>query len=867
MSAGTPYFGIDFGTTNSSMAWCDPENGRADILLNAEGEEKTPSVVYFGEDDEVIVGKYAEEKLKEVENSPDPEEREDVAQRIVRSIKRNLLAPPVIPIPGGKLVRPVEVVARILGKLKDDAQEEHFGGEEIERVVITCPATFGAQQRQVIFDAAGMVGFGRVELLEEPTAAAFTVTKQGQKVGKGVLIYDLGAGTFDLSVVVRDDDGTFRVAMEPDGDPRCGGDDLDLALYEHCEGIAQEQLGRRISLTGDVDEVFLRQCRSRKENLSYGKTSKFSSYLSSGDRSQRFKYEVSREAFEGLIEPRIEGTVRMTARLWSEVKDRAEAVVLIGGSSRVPLVERMLRDTLDEKPRNFAGKDYAVALGAAYRAYELWKEKPGPHREVEKPEVEEYRRAVHSCWNDRWLTRTEVGWLANLAKRELKLAPEVAAGVERQVMGDTVQGVLARQEPVARRRYREILRLGWKDRKLDSLRRVPRARLDMLLDDQDRFRGFDFADCPVSAAERGEMVGGLPWPLFVMAVRVVADPDLNTVAVADRLDAVADELGLSEAQARETERDVLGTSSLEEFLKRRDQEALRSALQVYRQALIRAWRSGRLSHQSVNELKASARRLGLSKEQAENAERSVMRGTAYEILAEDNQVDQLIARHKIARSHIKGSGKNGRITKRDVERHVNEKEAEERKDQERKVRAREVREQRPKPQVQPGALSSMLDTLGEGFVADCSNQAKAFMDADPKWSEKPEKLGGCFASAIKSYETRVTTAVRSKAKHLAPDLQVPRFSATRPGTEISVRKSNAAKVGAVLGGVTVFVGDPGIVGPLIGGAVGGALGKLFGADPRQKTLEAVQQTARAAVPNLRKEAEKYVKEVNGLLAR
>src|SRR5215217_2660497 len=177
MSTEAPYFGIDFGTTNSSMAWCNPDTGRAEVISNEEGEDKTPSVVYFGED-EIIVGQYAEEKLEEVENSTDPQEREEVSQRIVRSIKRNLLAPPVIPIPGREPVRPVEVVAHILGKLKHDAEQEHFY-EEIEHVVVTCPATFDAQQKEVLLDGAAMAGFGRVELLEEPTAAALTVTKQG----------------------------------------------------------------------------------------------------------------------------------------------------------------------------------------------------------------------------------------------------------------------------------------------------------------------------------------------------------------------------------------------------------------------------------------------------------------------------------------------------------------------------------------------------------------------------------------------------------------------------------------------------------------------------------------------------------------
>jgi hypothetical protein len=551
-----PYFGIDFGTSNSSMAWCDPETGQAEVILNEEGDEKTPSIVYFGEN-EIIVGKYARELLEEAEDSTDPEERDDVSQRIVRSIKRNLLSPPIIPIPGREPVRPVEVVAHILGKLKRDAEEAHFH-EEVERVVVTCPATFDTQQQQVLLDGAAMSGFRRVELLEDPAAAALTLTTQEQEVGRGVLIYDLGAGTFDLSVVARDsEDSPFYLLMEPQGDPQFGGDDLDLALYNYCDSIAFKELGRHISLTeGVIDLAFLRQCRSRKEDLSVSWSTRFTSYLSSNNGLARFRYEINRETFESLIRPRIEDTVKMTAKLWDQVKDQVEAVVLIGGSSRIPLVRQRLEDALKVELRSFGGKNYAIALGAAYKAHALWIKEPASADEP--PGINEYRRGLKSCWNERWLSRHELDWLANLAKQELELSPEVAARVEGQVMGDTIQGILERQEPVARNHYARVLELGWKDRELDALRRIPPATLNMLLDDQDRFCGFDFADSPVSAAERKEMAEGLPWSVFVMAARVITAPDLSTAGIVAGLDAIADELGLSKDQAAKVERETLG---------------------------------------------------------------------------------------------------------------------------------------------------------------------------------------------------------------------------------------------------------------------------------------------------------------------
>src|SRR5829696_5271620 len=121
MSNDALSIGIDFGTTSCSMAWYNPDTEQAEILLNAESEDKTPSLVYFGED-EFLVGELVEELLEDSE-SYEEEERLDVARRVVRSIKRNLLDPPLIPIPGRDPVRPVEVVAEILKKLKRDAEE------------------------------------------------------------------------------------------------------------------------------------------------------------------------------------------------------------------------------------------------------------------------------------------------------------------------------------------------------------------------------------------------------------------------------------------------------------------------------------------------------------------------------------------------------------------------------------------------------------------------------------------------------------------------------------------------------------------------------------------------------------------------
>jgi actin-like ATPase involved in cell morphogenesis len=371
MSGHSPYLGIDFGTTNSSMAWFNPKTNQAEIILSEEGEQKIPSLVYYGEGG-VIVGSQVESILDDLKDS-DGEERRNEMLRIVPSIKRNLITPPSIPIPGNRDVRPVEVVAEILRKLKRDAEKGHFN-EEVRRAVITYPAVFDATQRKKIVEAAKLAGFHEVEMAAEPVAAAIAFAKAHQNISKGVLVYDLGGGTFDLALVVRDEDDSFRVAMETDGDPACGGDDFDQALYDYWDKQAQKELGRPISpTTGAIDQPFLKQCRRRKENLSVREQASFSSFLPGSHK--RFEPKIDRTTFHGLIRDRVEKTVRKTAAMMKQAKDKGlkvESVVLIGGSSRLPLVQDMLKSALQIEPRTWMHKDVAVALGAAYYAQQIW---------------------------------------------------------------------------------------------------------------------------------------------------------------------------------------------------------------------------------------------------------------------------------------------------------------------------------------------------------------------------------------------------------------------------------------------------------------------------------------------------------------
>ena len=359
MSSAT--IGIDFGTTTSSMAWVDPRTGEAKVIKNAEGEEKTPSVVWFGADS-VLVGTPAEQLLE------DPDE----CQRVVQSIKRELISAPTLALPGRR-VKAVEVAAAIFAKLKRDAEELHFHAP-VDRAVVTCPAAFDVMEREAIEKAVRLAGFTEVRTLEEPVAAALAYSRAGLGVGRHVLVYDLGGGTFDLALL-REEAGGFALAMEPKGLRRCGGDDFDAALYDWCDEEAERQWGQPLNGQGR-DLKFLRECRKRKENLSVHDKVLFSSLVGEG---RVLKHTLTRDQFENLILRDVDYTVRLTAELVRAAGGQGfpvDTVVLIGGSSRIPLVQRTLKEALPVAPEKWQHQDVAVALGAAYFAQGLWQPRP-----------------------------------------------------------------------------------------------------------------------------------------------------------------------------------------------------------------------------------------------------------------------------------------------------------------------------------------------------------------------------------------------------------------------------------------------------------------------------------------------------------
>jgi molecular chaperone DnaK len=354
--------GIDFGACQCSVAWFNPKTNHAELLRNAEGYEKTPAVVYYDEESgKVVVGSSAELMLDD----------EDSIKNVYVGIKHDIGKDVLIHL-GGKDRRPVDIAADIFRKLKRDAEQLHFKAP-VAIAVVTHPAAFDPVERERLTDAATLAGFERVLLLSEPEAAAIAVTKSGVKLGNHLVVYDFGASTFDLTLLLQTGDGNYRFPLGSRG-KKIGGDDFDGLLYDHCEAAARQEHGRSFAPDGQSDPLLMRACRQRKEHLSLRDYADFS-FVLKGDPVVIFKHRVQRETFEGLILPIVEATVRATKDMVEEAERsgyKPDSILLIGGSSRIPLITRQLKSAVPIEVAQWQQQDVAVALGAAvYGALEL----------------------------------------------------------------------------------------------------------------------------------------------------------------------------------------------------------------------------------------------------------------------------------------------------------------------------------------------------------------------------------------------------------------------------------------------------------------------------------------------------------------
>jgi hypothetical protein len=343
---------IDFGTYGTCAAWINPRFGQAEVLPNLDGESTTPSVAYFGRD-EVVVGRPALAMVTIEEEQP----------RIVLGAKRHLMQATDLAVPGRE-VKAASVAVELFRKIKCDAERDVFR-TEIARVVVTHPASLGQTERDTLRTAATSAGFSDVTLLEEPVAAALAYDRNAGDVGDHLLVCDLGAREFNFAVLSRTEEGLFRLALPP-RTLHVGGDDFDRQLYDHCDLIAQKELGRSIDPKGGIDISILLACRRQKEVLSDRQRSEFSAYLPGG---VRLRHQLDRATFEGLVRGHAELAARMARSLFDDAivqECTVETVLLIGGSARIPLIQQFFEKAIPLRLSPWPQQDTAVALGAAY---------------------------------------------------------------------------------------------------------------------------------------------------------------------------------------------------------------------------------------------------------------------------------------------------------------------------------------------------------------------------------------------------------------------------------------------------------------------------------------------------------------------
>lgn len=348
--------GIDLGTTYSAIAYID-DNGNPQIIQNSEGENTTPSTVLFG-DDEVVVGTEAKKSA-----FMEPANFVAFAKRAMGDRSRHFSNE------AGETFSPEAISALILKKLKRDA--EAALNDVIDEAVVTVPAYFKDAERVSTQDAAKLAGIKLLTIINEPTAAALAyVHMQGIVTPETFLIYDLGGGTFDVSILSVHQDKIDVLAHS--GNSRMGGFDFDNKIVEYCLNEAQKQ---GIDINSDVTARQSLQNAAEEAKKALSKKSKTS--ISLYVCGKPLKIEITREQFEELIRPLINRTlVSMEEALdladleYSDI----DKIILVGGSTRIPLVKEIICKATGINPTNDVHEDQAVAIGAAYHAVQIKKD-------------------------------------------------------------------------------------------------------------------------------------------------------------------------------------------------------------------------------------------------------------------------------------------------------------------------------------------------------------------------------------------------------------------------------------------------------------------------------------------------------------
>ena len=341
--------GIDLGTTNSCVSVY--EGGEAKVITNAEGARTTPSVVAFKKG-EMIVGDKA--KRQAIVN---PE--------TISSIKRLMGTNKKVKA-NGKEYTPEEVSAMILGDLKKTA--ESYLGEKVTKAVITVPAYFNDSQRQATKNAGKIAGLEVERIINEPTAAALAYGLDKQDTNEKILVYDLGGGTFDVSILELGD-GVFEV-LSTSGNNKLGGDDFDNRLVDYI----LEQIEDEEDLDLSDDKMAMQRIKEAAEKAKKDLSGMTSTQISLPFIAQvdgapvNFEMDITRAKFESLIQDLVDSTIEPVRKALKDAglsKNDIDKVILVGGSTRIPMVQELVKKETGKEPSKEVNPDEVVSMGAA----------------------------------------------------------------------------------------------------------------------------------------------------------------------------------------------------------------------------------------------------------------------------------------------------------------------------------------------------------------------------------------------------------------------------------------------------------------------------------------------------------------------
>ena len=343
--------GIDLGTTNSCVAVL--EGGEAKVIPNAEGNRTTPSVVAFKGDDELVGETAKRQAVTNVKNT-------------ISSIKRKMGTNEKVEA-NGRMYTPEEISAKILSKLKKDA--ESYLGDKVTKAVITVPAYFNDAQRQATKNAGKIAGLDVERIINEPTAAALAYGLDKQDVLQTILVYDLGGGTFDVSILELGD-GVFEVKSTA-GNNHLGGDDFDERVANYLVAEFKKEHGIDLSKDAMAMQRVKDAAEKAKKDLSSMTTTQISlPFITQNENKEPLHMDItlSKAKFEDLNKDLFDSTLEPVRKALKDAGLTAKdinKVILVGGSSRIPYIQELVKKELGQEPNKSVNPDEVVAMGAA----------------------------------------------------------------------------------------------------------------------------------------------------------------------------------------------------------------------------------------------------------------------------------------------------------------------------------------------------------------------------------------------------------------------------------------------------------------------------------------------------------------------